>query len=188
MEIFLNYIITTFNENPIWQTIWFIALFVNIIAFVTSKDNKFLIYMVISSFIWWLHFYYIDLKVAAYISFFDILKNLLALKYKKNEYIFYFLLISYFLIWFFTFEPNSLISIIPAFNSLLSVFFIYYLKWIKLKIWFLFILALWFIYNFFWNSLWGMLSDTILFVSWIIWIFNILRENKNESSEKKLDL
>lgn len=187
MYIF-DYVINVFSENPIWQTIWILALVISIFGFLTTKDNKFLIFSAISSLVWWLHFFYIWLFSAAFINFFDIFKNLMALKYKKNEYIFYFLLISYFIIWIFTFNPEKIVSIIPAITSILSVFFIYYLKWIKLKIWFLFILVLWFIYNFFWNSLWGMLSDTILFVSWIIWIFNILRENKNESSEKKLDL
>lgn len=175
IEIFEKFL-EIYNENKIAQIIWFIALFINIIAFVTSKDKIFLIFMAISSFVWWIHFYYLWLFTAAYISFFDILKNIIALKYKKNYYIFSFLIISYLIIWFYTFDFKNIFTIIPTINAILSVFFIYFLKWIKLKLWFLFILILWFTYNFYWNSLGWMFSDFILFISWIIWIINILKK------------
>lgn len=180
MNIF-DKIYNIFLENPVWQTIGFIALIINIFAFVTSKDEKFLIFMAISSLVWWIHFYYLWLISAAYISFFDILKNIIALKYKKNKKLFIFLFLSYIIIWFFTFNKNEIFSVIPIINSLLSLFFIYFLKEIKLKIWFLIILFLWFFYNYSGNSIAGIISDTILILSTIIGIFNIIYRRKKTS-------
>lgn len=175
-----NEILAIFSKNPVAQTIGFLAVLVNIIAFVTAKDRIFLIFMAISSFVWGIHFYYLWLISAAFVSFFDILKNIIALKYKRNIFIFWFLIISYFIIWIFTFNPENIFSIIPTLTAISSVIFINYLSGIKLKIWFLFILILWFIYNYFWNSLGWMLSDTILFVSGIVGILNILRNEKKQ--------
>lgn len=166
-------ILEIFFYNPIWQSIWFIALFFTIIAFLSKKDDIFLIFMIISSFFWWIHFFYLWLFSASFINFFDTFKNYLAFKYKKNLYLLLFLVFCYLIIWFFTFDKENLLSLLPIFNSILSVYFIFYLKWIKLKIWFLFILFVWFIYNYFWNSLSWMISDVILFLSWLYWIYNI---------------
>lgn len=174
----LDFFVTYFMQNPIGQTIGFIALFVNIFAFITSKDQKFLIFMAISSAIWGIHFLYLWLLSAAFISFFDILKNIIALKYKKNTYIFWFLIISYTIIGIFTFQNENIFSIIPIINSILSVIFIYYLEWIRLKIGFLCILCFWLIYNFFGNSLGGMMSDIILIVSSFIGMYNVLKERR----------
>lgn len=88
MQIFLDYLSNTFNENPIGQSIGIFALLVNTVAFATSKDKKFLIFMAISSGIWGIHFQMLGLLAGAGISFLDIFKNLLALQYPKNPYIF----------------------------------------------------------------------------------------------------
>lgn len=179
-EIFKN-ILEIFNQNSVAQTIGFLAVLVNIIAFVTAKDRIFLIFMAISSFVWGVHFWYLGLFSAAFVSFFDILKNIIALKYKRNIFISWFLIISYLIIWFFTFNLENIFSVIPILNAILSVIFINYLSWLKLKIWFLFILIFWFIYNYFWNSLGWMLSDAILFISGIIGILNILKQEKKKN-------
>lgn len=178
MQIIIEKFLLYFQENPIAQSIGFIALFINIIAFATSKDKRFLIFMALSSFFWWIHFFYMWLSSAAYINLFDVGKNLIAIKYKKNTKFIIFFVISYLLIWIFTFEVGNMYSIIPIINSLLSIYFIFYLKWMKLKIWFLFILVLWFIYNIIWHSIWGMISDIVLFISSLFWMYKILKENK----------
>lgn len=175
---FISLCIEFFQENPFAQIIGFIAVIVNMIAFLTAKDKKFLIFMAISSWIWGIHFWLMGLFSAMGTSFFDIIKNLVALKYKRNKKIMIWFLIAYLVIWICTFDSVSYFSIIPIINALLSIYFIFYFKRAKLKIWFLFILLLWFIYNFTGHSLGGMLSDGILFISGIVGLFRILRGKK----------
>ena len=169
-------------DNPVSQSIWLMALLLTIVAFVSKKDNIFLIFMILASFLWWIHFMLLSLLPAAFINFFDTFKNYLAYKYKQNKNFFIFLLISYIVIGFLTVDLNNYLSFIPIFNSILSVFLIFYFKWIKLKIWFIFIVSMWFIYNYFWNSIAWMLSDIILFVSWWLWVYKIYKSKKRLDS------
>lgn len=168
-------------ENPVSQSIWLLALLLTIVAFVSKKDNIFLIFMIMASFLWWIHFTFLSLLPAAFINFFDTFKNYLAYKYKQNKKFFIFLLISYIFIGLFTVDLGNYLSFIPIFNSILSVFLIFYFKGIKLKIGFIFIVSMWFIYNYFWNSIAWMLSDMILFVSGWLWVYKIY------NSKKRLD-
>jgi len=170
--MFLNYL-NVFLEEPIAQLIGLFALFFTIIWFVSKKDNIFIIFMVIASFLWWIHFFMLWLLSASFINFFDTIKNYLAFKYKKNKYIFIFFLFSYFLIGLISIDFNNYISIIPVFNSIFWLILIFYFKWIKLKLWFIFIVSLWFLYNYFWNSIAWMISDLILFFSWLIGVYNL---------------
>ncbi len=184
MQSLLSEFISIFQANPLAQTIGFIAVAVNIVAFATAKDKKFLIFIAISSWIWGIHFWMLGLFSAMGVSFFDVIKNLVALKYKRSKKIMIWFLIAYSIIGIFTFELNNLISLIPIFNALISIYFIFYLKGIKLKIWFIFILALWFVYNFIWHSLGGMLSDIVLFFSGLFGLYRLLKAEKIEKLKK----
>lgn len=166
-------------QDPISQSIWLLALGFTIVAFTSKKDNIFLLFMIMASFLWWIHFMLLSLLPASFINFFDTIKNYLAYKYKQNKKFFIFLIISYLFIGFLTIDFDDYFSFIPIFNSILSVFFIFYFKWIKLKLWFILIVSMWFIYNYFWNSIAGMISDIILFVSWWIWIYKIYKSKKD---------
>lgn len=176
MQIFLDYLSNTFNENPIGQSIGIFALLVNTVAFATSKDKKFLIFMAISSGIWGIHFQMLGLLAGAGISFLDIFKNLLALQYPKNPYIFLTLFAIYTVIWYLNFEEGNWISILPSINAILALIFVFYLQRKQLKVWFLFILSLRFIYNRWGNSIGGMISDISLFLSGIYGLFQIKKE------------
>lgn len=161
------YLQESFLLNPRWQGIGLLALGINALAFATSKDKKFLLLMAISSAIWWVHFQLLWLFAAAGTSFLDIIKNLLALKYPKNQLIFLLLLVGYAIIGYFTFHEMELFSLLPSINAILALIFVFYLKGKRLKIWFLFILILRFCYNRRGNSIGGMISDITLFFSWI---------------------
>lgn len=177
LQIFENFI-KIFQENPMAQAIGFLAAFINIFAFATAKDKKFLIFMAVSSFVWGVHFYLMGLFSAAFISFFDIFKNIVALKHKNNHYLSGFFLIAYIIIGIFTFEEGNYFSILPIINSLLSIIFIFYFSGARLKIGFLFILTIWFIYNFFGHSLGGILSDIALFIAGLYGLYRILQKKK----------
>lgn len=170
--------IEVFQENPWAQTIGFLAVGVNVIAFITTKDKKFLLFMALSSAIWGLHFYLMGLFTASGVNFFDVIKNLIALKYKRNLFWMSIFLLIYATIGFFTFDPSNLFSLIPILNAFLSLFFVFYLKGVWLKVGFLLILVLWFVYNFMGQSLGGMMSDILLFISGLYGLIRIFLQEK----------
>lgn len=164
-----------FREHPIPQTIGFFALLVNAIAFATSKDKKFLIFMAISSGIWGVHFAMMGMVAGAGVSFLDIFKNLLALKYPKHQAIFWGLLLLYLCIGFLTFEGGNWMSVIPSINAILALIFVFYLQGKALKVWFLLVLVLRFYYNRAGGSLWGMISDISLFCSGLYGLWKLVK-------------
>ncbi|PZM87496.1 MAG: hypothetical protein DLD55_01075 [candidate division SR1 bacterium] len=181
MELYQRFL-EVFQANPWAQTIGFLAVGVNIIAFVTAKDKKFLLFMAISSAIWGLHFYLMGLGTAAGVNFFDVIKNFIALKYKRNLLWISIFLVIYGVIGYFTFDPSNLFSLIPILNAFLSLLFVFYLKGVWLKSGFLLILVLWFVYNFMGQSLGGMTSDVLLFLSGGYGLIRILLQEKKERS------
>ncbi len=170
--------IEVFQENPCAQTIGFLAVGVNVIAFITTKDKKFLLFMALSSAIWGLHFYLMGLFTASGVNFFDVIKNLIALKYKRNLFWMSIFLLIYATIGFFTFDPSNLFSLLPILNAFLSLFFVFYLKGVWLKVGFLLILVLWFVYNIMGQSLGGMMSDILLFISGVYGLIRIFLQEK----------
>ena len=178
----MDILIKIFCEDTWWQTIGLLALWINIIGFLTKNDKKFLIFMMISSLFWWIHFQMLWLLAASYTNFFDILKNFLALKYKKNKIIPTILIFIYLIIWIYTYTHN-LISLIPIINSIASVTLIFYCQWIVLRIWFLCILWLWVSYNLVWHSIGWFASDIILFIAWVIGIMRILHCKNNKKGD-----
>lgn len=147
-----------FYSNPIAQTIGFIALILNALSFISTKDRNFLLFMAISSGVRGIHFFLMGLIPAMVVAFLDIGKNLIALKYPKHHYFFRWLMIIYTIAGTLTFDSENLISLLPAFNALLTIIFIFYLRGKWLKIGFLFILILFFSYNYYVKSLWGIIS------------------------------
>lgn len=162
---FYNTVLQLFLEHPLAQIMGFVAVAFSGIWFITTKDKKFILFTVLASALRWFHFYLMGLWVAAGVSFLDVIKNLLALKYKRSFFWMIILLIFYVGIGYFLFDPENRYSFIPVINAILSLFFVFYLRGPRLKWGFLLVLILWFIYNCNGHSLGGMLSDIILFSS-----------------------
>lgn len=187
---FIENIFNLFLLNPIWQFLWLIAFFISIYNFLYCKNKKFIFFTMIASFLWWFHFLALWLLSAAYINIVDVLKNALALKYEKNKYLTLWFIFIYFVISYFTY--TSLISLIPLATAILSTILVFYVRWVYLNIWFLFVIFLWMIYNIIWWSIWWFMTDTTLMITWIIWIYKIIKsENKKEiedieNKEKKI--
>lgn len=174
-----DYFLQVFQVNPWAQTIGFLAVGVSIFAFITTKDKKFILFTAMSSAIWGLHFYLMGLRTAAGVNFFDVIKNLIALKYKRNLLWISIFLTIYALIGYFSFDPSNLFSLIPILNAFLSLLFVFYLKGLWLKSGFLLILVLWFVYNFMGQSLGGMMSDVLLFLSGLYGLWRMLAQSSS---------
>jgi len=178
MENLLNIFTGAFNAHPVWQIIWMIAFFVSIYNFLYCKDRRFVFFTMIASLVWWIHFYSIWLISAWLINLIDVIKNALALKYEKSNKITIAFVLLYLVIWYLAFDWY--LSLIPTINAIASTFLVFYIRWVWLNIWFLFVVWLWWVYNFYGQSIWWLSTDISLFVIWIIWIVKILISEKKE--------
>lgn len=165
----------------IGQTIGFIALAVVFFAFKETDDRKLMIYLAIGSFIWSLHFWLIGLFAAAGINLFDVFKNIVGLKWKKNNYWVAFFVVSYILIWIFTYSyTKELYSFLPTITSVLWAVWVLCFRGIAMRLFLIATLFIWFAYNFIGWSYAGMTSDIVLIWATLYGIYK-LKTNKTTS-------
>ena len=171
-----------FKENFYWQLIWLIAFIVSIYNFLFCKNKKFIFFTMVASLVWWIHFYSIGLIAAALINFVDVTKNALALKYEKSNKIVISYVVLYVIIWFITYD--WLVTIIPTLTALLGTYLVFYVRWVKLNIGFMFVIILWSIYNFLWHSIGWLATDITLFITGTIWILKIIISDKKQRKKE----
>ena len=163
----------------IGQAIWFIALVFVFFAFKETNDRKLIILLAIGSWIWALHFSLLWLVAAAAINAFDVAKNCISLKYKKNTYWISFFIISYTLIGIVSFLiTKNPISLLPTLTSIIWSIAVFVFHGIKLRLLMLSTLFIWFAYNFAGNSYAGMLSDFALIWATFWGIYQLLKIKK----------
>jgi len=108
------------SQEILWQWIGFIALAIAFFAFKETDDRKLLIYLAACSAVWSVHFWLLGLVAAAGINAFDIAKNLIGLRYKKNVYWVCFFIASYIIIGVVSYSyTENLISFLPTISSVL---------------------------------------------------------------------
>lgn len=187
MQYIFEQILFYFNENPLWQIIWIIAFIFNVFTFVVTNEKRFFILLAICSLLWWIHYHMIWWLSWAYISYLEIFSNLLILKYKKSIKLFFFFLVCYFVILYFTFEPWEIYSFIPVVNASLMAYFSFFLSGLRLKLWIPIVMIFWLIYDVSNFSIWWVVSDVVLFISGIIWIMRAYKEEKLEKLKHKIN-
>lgn len=150
--------------NIFWEIIWLIALFFNVVSYTEKNDRMLFIMLAICSFFYWLHFLWLGLLTASIINFFDVFKNLIVIKYKKNLYLFLLFTIVYLIIWYKT-ANGEILSYLLTFWSIISLFSAFYFTWIPLRLIYILTNFIYLIYSYFWNSLsWTLTSIIFIFV------------------------
>jgi len=166
------------TSEIIGQAIWFIALFFVFLAFKETDDRKLIIYLAIGSWIWGLHFWLIGLFAASAINIFDVFKNLIWLRYKKNNYWVSFFVISYIIIWILTYSYTwSYVSFLPTLASILWAIAVFLFRWIALRVLLLSTLFIWFTYNIIGLSYAGIASDIALVFASLYWIYKLKKNS-----------
>ena len=178
LETISQYFVEAYTLNPLAQIIWIGAFFISVYNFVFCQNKKFIIVTAIASGVWWLHFLSLGLMAAAVVNIFDVFKNIISLKYQRNlKWVIAFTII-YLIIWYISYT-GSIVSLIPTLNAIISTYLVFYVRWIWLNIWFLFIIALWMVYNYLWNSIGWLSTDIFLLWFGLLWILRqILKNNK----------
>jgi len=183
MQEIINNIIWIFNANPVAQTIWLIAFFFQLFAFLNKSDNKRLILQLIWFLIWVWHYALMWLIGPALIYLTLTIRNLVSIKIKPNLKITYIFIILHLLNWYFTYENiYSLLPIIWWFISLISVL---HFRWLVMRNLSVFWALLWLVYNIVEWSIWWVITIVILTSANIITIIRIIRDKKKDA---KLEL
>jgi hypothetical protein len=168
------------STETIGQAIWFIALWIAFFAFKETDDRKLLIYLAACSLLWSLHFGIIWLFAASAINFFDVFKNIVGLKWKKNNYWIIFFVLSYIIIWIATYNYTwKLYSFLPTITSVLWAIWVLYFHGIAMRLFLISTLLIWFTYNFIGWSYAGMTSDIVLIWATLYGIYKLKNSKKS---------
>lgn len=144
--------------NLSWEAIWFIALIIRLAASFEKDDRKLFLLLATCSFFYWIHFFWLWLFTASFINFFDVTKNLVALKFKKNLYVFFFYIISYTIIGGLT-SHWHIIPFMFVIWSMISIYAAFFLKGIYLRLCYLITNLLYLSYSIYgWSIAWSVSS------------------------------
>lgn len=150
------------------EVIGIFALIFIVLSFFET-DKKMFILLAIGSFFYWIHFWGLWLMTMACINLIDIAKNLVVIKYKKNELLFLIFMLIYTLMWIYTAKmwiyTNNwvILSYLATLSSIISLFAAFFLKWISLRIVYFVSIIIQLIYTIVWNSLsWSLINILIL--------------------------
>ncbi|MDD3793462.1 MAG: YgjV family protein [Candidatus Gracilibacteria bacterium] len=146
--------------NIFWEIIGLIALFFNVVSYTEKNDRMLFIMLAICSFFYGLHFLGLGLLTASVINFFDVFKNLIVIKYKKNLYLFISFVIVYLIIGYKT-ANGEVLSYLLTFGSILSLYAAFYFTGISLRIVYLIATFIYLIYSIVGNSISGILTSII---------------------------
>ncbi|MCP4524020.1 MAG: YgjV family protein [Candidatus Gracilibacteria bacterium] len=182
---YINSVLDIFQADPISQSLGILGFIASIITFYVVSDKYFVYMMIVASVFWGAHFFGLGLLSAAYINIFDVFKNAASLKWKRNKQVTAGIVLIYLVIGYFTFD-GELVSTIPIITSVLGTFILFFLEGIKLRLGFMVILILWFIYNYVGQSIGGVMSDLTLMIVGLIGIMRIVfhLEKKKNTEEK----
>lgn len=189
--LFFDEITSLFLENPLGQAFWILAFIISIVNFLFLRDKKFIFATLVASIFWGIHFQFIWALAAAYINYFDVLKNAMALKYERNKNWMYAFFVSYTIIWVWTFLNFDIFSLtfweinyfslFPTFCALFSTFLVFKTRGIVMKWWFLLVVCSWLVYNInYWSIGWVMTDGTLL-IAGIIWIIKDFKSKEIEN-------
>ncbi|HID91548.1 TPA: YgjV family protein [Candidatus Gracilibacteria bacterium] len=182
-------IIHLFQTNPWAQLIGFAGFGMSLLTFLSNNNEKFMIRMTMSSFIWAIHFLLLGALSAGFLNAVDVIKNLLAIKYPFNKKISFAIVIVYIFIGFYLYsyidkgtESAKIINLIPVVASILSTIILFTLKGVWMRIAFTIMLLGWFTYNISNGSIGGALTDLVLFITGL---YGIHTMSTNETEQKK---
>ncbi len=183
-DLFFN-LIHLFQENPLAQIIGFAGFGMSLLTFLSNNNEKFMIRMTISSFIWAIHFLLLGALSAGFLNAVDVIKNLLAIKYPFNKKISFVIVLIYIFIGFYLYiyiddgtDTEKMINLIPVGASIISTIILFTLKGIWMRIAFTIMLLGWFTYNISNGSIGGALTDCVLFITGVYGMYTMKKTEK----------
>ncbi len=171
--------VSLFSQNPSWQTIGFIAMFIIFYAFSIKDDTKLIKVLTLSNIIWVIHFFLLENYWAMIATIVAIIRLFLSLKYKKNISALLFVSSLSIILWYLTYE--GYISFIPIISTIIASYWFFYLEKIPLRILLLWISASWLYYHTQTGSISGMINESIVLGTLCLTIYRFIYEREKYS-------
>lgn len=160
IELFFKDFLELFWQNPIWQSFWFLWMWLLLYGFMQSDDTKTKKIICFASLAWMTHYFLMWLTVAAISAFIWLIRLILSLKFRKNIYVFFWVISVTSFYWFISYENPF--WLIPIINSILWTIWFFFFEKIRFRIMALFISFSWLFYAINVWSLWGMINEVLL--------------------------
>ncbi|MCT4617366.1 MAG: YgjV family protein [Candidatus Gracilibacteria bacterium] len=188
MQEIINNIIEIFNANPVGQILGIMSFLIQIIA-LSNKDDKKFIYLQIFALVFWIgHYYFMGLFITAVISFINIGRGIVALRYPRNFKLFILFAVIYGINAILNYQnTGSILAIIACFTALYSFFYLSG-KGIIFRCGLLFTSTLWLSYHFYNQSIGGVMTETLMISINLITIFRLYRDKINLKNNLNLKL
>jgi len=137
--------VSLFLENPLWQIIGFIAMFIIFYAFSIKDDKKLIKVLCTSNIFWILHFFLLWNIWALIATIVAMVRLLLSFKYRKNLLALLFVSFLSIFLWYFSYEWY--ISLLPIIATILASYGFLYLEKMGLRIVLIMVSAMWLLYH-----------------------------------------
>lgn len=157
--------VSLFLENPLAQSLWFVAMIIWILWLLVLDDRKTIKIFIASWVFWMLHFIFLWNVAALWATIIGITRLILSLKYQKNMYVLSWILVISIIFWFFSFD-GTLLSLLPLIATSISSYWFFFLEkaWLRVLLWF--VSLLWLMYHLNTGSMSWVVNEVI--VQWTI--------------------
>jgi len=167
----LEAVLEWFLIHPLAQIFGILGFMVSLYTFLSKSDASFLKRLTLTSAIWAIHFLLLGALSAGLLNTVDIIKNLLAIYFPMNRRIAIAMVVVYIGIGSMVFASDgNFVDWLPVLGSIASTIILFTLKGVWMRVGFVCVLLGWLVYNFSVQSLGGVATDTILFITGIIGI------------------
>lgn len=164
--------VSLFLENPSWQIVGFIAMFIIFYAFSVKDDTKLVKLMSISCVFWILHFFLMGNFWALIATSVGLLRLLLSLKYKGNMKVLLFIAILSLILGYMSYE--GFISLIPICATLIASYAFFFLEKIPLRLLLQVTSLMWLYYHLQTWSISGVINEIVVQWTLILTIYRFI--------------
>ncbi len=161
---FFNGVISTFLENPLTQTMGFVAMFIWLMAYVTNDDSTTVKIFILANIFWLLHFILMSNTAATWATVIGISRLILSLKYKRNKKVLIGVIITSLVFWIVSYDGRFL-SILPLIATVIGTYGFFFLEKIQLRILLLFLSCMRFTYHLGTGSMGGLVNEVVVSIA-----------------------
>lgn len=169
----LSGVISLFAENPIWQIVGFIAMFIGISGFIVQDDRTTIKIFIASCVFWIIHFIFLENFAALGATAIGMLRLILSLKYKGNMKVLLGVVALALLFWIWSFD-GKIISILPLLATVFSSYAFFFLEKEKLRIFLAGVSLMWLIYHIMTGSMSWVINEVIVQITIYFSIYKFL--------------
>jgi len=156
----LSGVISTFSENPLGQSLGFIAMFIGFFGYATSDDTKIVKIFIVANIFWLIHFIFIYNLAAVGATVIAVVRLILSLRYRKSRKVLIWVVVASIAFGIVSFD-GRVISILPLLATIIATYGFFFLEKLNLRILLFFVSIMWLIYHLGTGSISGIANEII---------------------------